>query len=140
MSLQSVRKSEREREKTTKACKKASQESKAATARQALTALNSQILQYVIKSKNHSFSNFVLFFQQSGGGYVTDEELELCQTIEDRNQSEERERRATSGSRAVAVAGDDCDSPGGGGAAVVQSEDIQSPSKEVLIADNESRR
>ena len=96
------------------------------------TTLNS------IRYKNRrTLYNFFFSLQQSGGGYVTDEELELCQTIEDRNQSEEKERRATSGSRTAAVAGDGCDSSG---AVAVQPEDIQSPSREVLIADNDSRR
>ena len=75
----------------------------------------------------------ILFARQSGGGYVTDEELELCQTIEERGQSEEtgRRRHPTSGTGTEG---------GAGGSGAHPAEDIQSPSKEVLIADNESRR
>ena len=68
---------------------------------------------------------------------MTDEELELCQTIEERGQSEEtgRRRHPTSGTGTEGGAGG-----AGGGSGAHPAEDIQSPSKEVLIADNESRR
>ena len=71
---------------------------------------------------------------------MTDEELELCQTIEERSQPEESERRrhATSGSGSEVVVGAGSDASAC--AALHPAEDIQSPSKEVLIADNESRR
>ena len=70
---------------------------------------------------------------------MTDEELELCQTIEERTQSEEnsgRRRHPTSAPGTEGAAG----GGGGDGRGVHPAEDIQSPSKEVLIADNESRR
>jgi hypothetical protein len=73
-----------------------------------------------------------IFFMQSGGGggsggYVTDEELELCQTLED--QTSPHHLPPLSASEAVEAA-----------EASAPTEDIQSPSKEVLIADNCSRR
>jgi hypothetical protein len=70
-----------------------------------------------------------IFFMQSGGGggYVTDEELELCQTLED--QTSPHHLPPLSASEAVEAV-----------EALAPTEDIQSPSKEVLIADNCSRR
>ena len=81
----------------------------------------------------------------SGGGYVTDEELDLCQTIEEKEK--EKEEEATPASSKMAnnnrnnrnSDGHNNNNSNNRGNSSSRDE-IQSPSKEVLIADNGSRR
>ena len=73
-----------------------------------------------------------------GGGYVTDEELELKQTIQD-SAAEGGEGRNGQAGRAKA---NKDKRPKNSNLALTSPEqaELQSPSKEVLIADNSSRR
>ena len=85
-----------------------------------------------------------------GGGYVTDEELELCQTLAEEaceNTPDdvlappahyETEKTATAPVASPAPTAAAASSAAG--VEGVRADMIQSPSKEVLIADNSSRR
>ena len=89
-----------------------------------------------------------------GGGYVTDEELELCQTLaEEACQSTpddvlappahyESEKTPTAPATSTAPTAATTAATATASASVegVRADMIQSPSKEVLIADNSSRR